>query len=79
MCREGSRLDRGGEQEGGDDAERNGVGPGTRSEGDLEVPVAALRRLVEAGAKPRAAASVVAELTGTSANALYRALTAAQG
>ena len=37
--------------------------------------VDALRRLVEAGAKPRPAASVVAELTGVSANALYRALT----
>ena len=35
--------------------------------------VAAVARLVEAGAKPRAAAGVVAELTGTSANALYRA------
>ena len=35
----------------------------------------ALRRLVEAGAKPRAAASVVSELTGVPANALYKALT----
>ncbi len=35
----------------------------------------ALRRLVEAGAKPRPAASVVAELTGGKANELYRALT----
>ncbi|MGI8659719.1 MAG: 16S rRNA (cytidine(1402)-2'-O)-methyltransferase [Thermoleophilaceae bacterium] len=35
----------------------------------------ALRRLVEAGAKPRVAAGVVAELTGASANELYRALT----
>ena len=34
-----------------------------------------LRRLVEAGAKPRVAAGVVAELTGGSANVLYRALT----
>ncbi len=39
----------------------------------------ALRRLVEAGARPRAAAGVVAELTGGSANALYRALTTARG
>ena len=45
-------------------------------EQDLEVAVAALRRLVEAGAKPRPAAGVVAELTGVSANALYKALTA---
>jgi 16S rRNA (cytidine1402-2'-O)-methyltransferase len=36
--------------------------------------VAAVARLVEAGAKPRTAASVVAELTGGSANALYRAV-----
>jgi 16S rRNA (cytidine1402-2'-O)-methyltransferase len=36
----------------------------------------ALRRLVEAGAHPRRAAGVVAELTGGSANELYRALTA---
>ena len=37
--------------------------------------VDALRRLVDAGAHPRKAATVVAELTGGSANALYRALT----
>ncbi len=35
----------------------------------------ALRRLVDAGARARPAATVVAELTGASANALYRALT----
>jgi len=35
----------------------------------------ALRRLVEAGAKPRKAAAIVAELTGGSANELYRGLT----
>jgi 16S rRNA (cytidine1402-2'-O)-methyltransferase len=34
-----------------------------------------LRKLVDAGAKPRPAAAAVAELTGGSANALYRALT----
>jgi len=34
-----------------------------------------VRRLVKAGAKPRVAASAVAELTGGSANALYAALT----
>ena len=33
-----------------------------------------LRRLVDAGAKPREAAKVVAELTGGGVNALYRAL-----
>jgi 16S rRNA (cytidine1402-2'-O)-methyltransferase len=42
---------------------------------DSGAAVAALRRLVEAGAKARPAASVVAELTGVSANELYRALT----
>ena len=35
----------------------------------------ALRKLVDAGAHPRKAATVVSSLTGTSANALYRALT----
>jgi len=35
----------------------------------------ALRRLVDAGAKPRPAASVVSELTGVPANRLYKALT----
>ena len=35
--------------------------------------VAAVQRLVDAGARPREAASVVAELTGGRANALYRA------
>jgi 16S rRNA (cytidine1402-2'-O)-methyltransferase len=36
--------------------------------------VDAVRRLVDAGAKPRPAASVVAELTGVPANALYKAV-----
>jgi 16S rRNA (cytidine1402-2'-O)-methyltransferase len=35
----------------------------------------ALRKLVDSGAHPRKAASVVASLTGASANSLYRALT----
>jgi 16S rRNA (cytidine1402-2'-O)-methyltransferase len=51
------------------------LGPASPTEPDLEQPLGAVRRLVEAGAKPRVAASVVAELTGTSANSLYRALT----
>jgi 16S rRNA (cytidine1402-2'-O)-methyltransferase len=43
---------------------------------DLRPALEALRRLVDdAGARPRPAATVVAELTGTTANALYRALT----
>jgi 16S rRNA (cytidine1402-2'-O)-methyltransferase len=53
------------------------VGPAPQRTPGLDAPLAALRRLVDAGAKPRPAASVVAELTGTSANALYRALTSA--
>jgi 16S rRNA (cytidine1402-2'-O)-methyltransferase len=36
--------------------------------------VEAVRKLVEAGARPRVAASVVAELTGLGANELYRGL-----
>ncbi|HTX30940.1 MAG TPA: 16S rRNA (cytidine(1402)-2'-O)-methyltransferase [Solirubrobacteraceae bacterium] len=36
--------------------------------------VEAVRRLVEAGARPRVAASVVAELTGLGANELYRSV-----
>ena len=48
---------------------------GGEGEGD-PVGLDALRRLVDAGAHPRKAAGVVAELTGGSANELYRGLTA---
>jgi 16S rRNA (cytidine1402-2'-O)-methyltransferase len=54
---------------------------GAAPEGDGEVDEAALEavaKLVDAGAKPRAAAHVVADLTGSSANALYRAHTSAR-
>jgi 16S rRNA (cytidine1402-2'-O)-methyltransferase len=51
------------------------VGPAPEVAGDLGPAVEALRRLVDAGAKARPAAAVVADLTGVSANALYRALT----
>jgi 16S rRNA (cytidine1402-2'-O)-methyltransferase len=53
------------------------VGPPTASGApDAAGPaLEALRRLVEAGAKPRVAAGVVSELTGVPANALYKALT----
>jgi 16S rRNA (cytidine1402-2'-O)-methyltransferase len=52
------------------------VGPATeRAESDLGPATDAVRRLVEAGAKPRAAAAVVAELTGLAANQLYREFT----
>jgi len=52
------------------------IGAAADDEADLGPALAALRRLVDdAGARPRPAAAVVAALTGTSANALYRALT----
>jgi len=51
-----------------------GAAPGVSLSGESG---AAVRRLVEAGAKPRVAASVVAELTGVSANDLYKELTKA--
>jgi 16S rRNA (cytidine1402-2'-O)-methyltransferase len=52
------------------------VAPGVSGDGPGPEAVDALRRLVDAGAQPRKAAAVVAELTGTRANDLYRALTA---
>jgi 16S rRNA (cytidine1402-2'-O)-methyltransferase len=42
---------------------------------DMALAVEALKRLVQSGARPRAAATVVATLTGTRANDLYKALT----
>ncbi|MDQ6834860.1 MAG: 16S rRNA (cytidine(1402)-2'-O)-methyltransferase [Actinomycetota bacterium] len=51
------------------------LGPATTKTIDLEMPLTQLRKLIDAGAKPRPAARVVAELTGVSANALYAALT----
>jgi 16S rRNA (cytidine1402-2'-O)-methyltransferase len=47
----------------------------TASTPDIAFAVDALRRLVQSGARPRAAAGVVAALTGTRANDLYTALT----
>jgi 16S rRNA (cytidine1402-2'-O)-methyltransferase len=53
------------------------IGPASAEDHDKDVGFAvdALRHLVQSGARPRAAASVVAALTGTRANDLYRALT----
>ncbi|HEX2017176.1 MAG TPA: ribosomal RNA small subunit methyltransferase I, partial [Solirubrobacteraceae bacterium] len=51
------------------------LGPSREGPGRSEQAVAALRRLVESGARPRSAARVVAELTGEPVNGLYRALT----
>ena len=49
-------------------------GPGASGE-DMHFAVDALRRLVQSGARPRAAAQVVAALTNTRPNELYTALT----
>ena len=51
------------------------VGPAPEAAAALTAGLDALRRLVDAGARARPAAGVVADLTGLSANALYRALT----
>ena len=53
------------------------IAPATSAGHDQDVGFAvdALRHLVQSGARPRAAASVVAALTGTRANDLYKALT----
>jgi 16S rRNA (cytidine1402-2'-O)-methyltransferase len=51
------------------------VGPAPEEQGQLGPALDALERLVAAGAKPRPAAAVVADLTGVGANALYKALT----
>jgi 16S rRNA (cytidine1402-2'-O)-methyltransferase len=53
------------------------IGPAQAEEHDDDISFAvdALRHLVQSGARPRAAATVVAALTGTRANDLYRALT----
>jgi 16S rRNA (cytidine1402-2'-O)-methyltransferase len=51
-----------------------GAASSPSSDGPAAAAVDAVARLVEAGAKRRAAARVVADLTGESANALYRAV-----
>jgi 16S rRNA (cytidine1402-2'-O)-methyltransferase len=50
------------------------IGGAPPASGADPAAVDAVRRLVEAGARPRTAASVVGELTGSPANALYRAV-----
>jgi 16S rRNA (cytidine1402-2'-O)-methyltransferase len=54
------------------------AGVGGPNQADFAKALDAVRRLVAAGAKPRPAATVVAELTGATANALYKALTSAE-
>ena len=53
------------------------IGPAESAQhgADMAFAVEALKRLVQSGARPRAAATVVAALTGTKANDLYKALT----
>jgi 16S rRNA (cytidine1402-2'-O)-methyltransferase len=51
------------------------VGPAPATAPSIDPALGALRRLVEAGARARPAAAVVAELTGVPANRLYRGLT----
>ena len=55
------------------------IGPAPGAEADTDAALEAVRTLVEAGARPRVAAGVVADLTGARANALYRALTSREG
>ena len=62
-----SRRGQGGDR--GRDRARRKPGPAAP---DIAFAVDALRRLVQSGARPRAAAAVVAALTGTRANDLYR-------
>jgi 16S rRNA (cytidine1402-2'-O)-methyltransferase len=49
------------------------IGPASAAAPELDPALDAVRRLIAAGAKPRQAAAVVAELTGVPANTLYRA------
>ena len=50
------------------------IGGAPAPSGVPEDAVEAVRRLVESGARARVAAGVVAEFTGASANALYKAV-----
>jgi 16S rRNA (cytidine1402-2'-O)-methyltransferase len=50
------------------------VGPSSSVEAETGPAIDAVRRLVEAGARARPAAAVVADLTGVPANDLYRAV-----
>ncbi|HEV2998355.1 MAG TPA: hypothetical protein VGX16_04560, partial [Solirubrobacteraceae bacterium] len=50
------------------------IGSAERRESDLATVLAALRALVDSGARARMAAQVLAGLTGLGANKLYEAL-----
>ena len=49
------------------------VGAAAEGRAELEAATAAVAELIDAGARPRAAASVVGRLSGLPANGLYRA------
>jgi 16S rRNA (cytidine1402-2'-O)-methyltransferase len=55
------------------------VGAAPDGAGALPEALAALQELIDAGARPRPAATVVARLTGVGANALYRAARVGEG
>jgi 16S rRNA (cytidine1402-2'-O)-methyltransferase len=50
------------------------VGPAEAVAAEETAAIEAVRRLIEAGAKPRVAARVVGELTGTAPNVLYNSV-----
>ena len=54
------------------------IGGAPPAEGAHPAAIDAVRRLIEAGARPRVAAGVVAELTGATANELYAAAAASR-
>jgi 16S rRNA (cytidine1402-2'-O)-methyltransferase len=60
---------------GGAESEADGAAGGAGAQLRREQALAAVRELVQAGAKPRRAAAVVAKLTGIATNELYRELT----
>jgi 16S rRNA (cytidine1402-2'-O)-methyltransferase len=55
------------------------IGAAPTEDAAIGPAVEAMRELIDAGARPRAAASAVAKLTGLGANELYRELTRADG
>jgi 16S rRNA (cytidine1402-2'-O)-methyltransferase len=55
------------------------IAGGAAGSADARAAAAAVRRLAEAGARPRVAAAVIGELTGLSANSLYESVLAGEG
>ncbi len=54
------------------------IGAAAAGAGRREEALQALRELVRAGARPRRAAGIVAQLTGVATNELYREITRAE-